>query len=243
MASIGSFIPVPFSETTIASLKAGPAQPLHGVSPAVGVYSNHLANKPTSLVLQSNPFENGGEDFLIRDLDSGEVQLVCRTNTASGKHGKVITDVDGNILVSLKSKIALSKSFVGEDINGKEILKVKKKFALGSAFEASFHDAQSSKSKSIQLRGDFWLGSADILIVSGPLIAQFSRRKVESKGLNPNKETYIVNVAPGVDLALITAICICFEDASKLEKGKIEKEYKEMQIDVNFLLGIKDGSK
>ncbi|WWC96615.1 hypothetical protein V866_003485 [Kwoniella sp. B9012] len=213
-ASIGSFIPVPFSETTVALLKAGPAQPLQPVSPSIGVYSEHVAGGPTGLVLQSDPFDNNGEDFLIRDLE-GRVRLVCRTNTASGKQGKVITDINGNILISLKSKISISKSYVGEDVSGKELLKVKKKFALGSAFEASFHDALSSKSKSIQLRGDFWVGSADMLVVSGPLIAQFSRRKVDSQGLNPNKETYIVNVAPGVDLALITAICICFEQASK----------------------------
>ncbi|WVW80490.1 hypothetical protein I302_102474 [Kwoniella bestiolae CBS 10118] len=214
MNSIGSFIPVPFSETTVALLKAGPAQPLGAVSPSIGVYSEHVAEKPTGLVLQSDPFGNNGEDFIIRDLE-GKVRLVCRTNTASGKHGKVITDPNGNILVSLKSKLSISKSYTGEDVNGKEVLKVKKKFALGSSFEASFHDLLSSKSKSLQLRGDFWLGSADILVVSGPLIAQFSRRKVDGEGLNPNKETYIVNVAPGVDLAMITAICICFEQASK----------------------------
>nr|XP_018265068.1 uncharacterized protein I303_03251 [Kwoniella dejecticola CBS 10117]OBR87226.1 hypothetical protein I303_03251 [Kwoniella dejecticola CBS 10117] len=113
--------------------------------------------------------------------------------------------------------MGISKSFVGEDASGKEILKVKKKFALGSSLEASFTDTLSGAptSKGIQLRGGFWLGSADILVISGPLIAQFSRRKVDGQGLNPNKETYIVNVAPGVDLVLVTAICICFENAAE----------------------------
>ncbi|WRT66039.1 uncharacterized protein IL334_002991 [Kwoniella shivajii] len=211
MGAIGSFIPVPFDEVTISSLRAGPGQDLSPVSPSIGIHTQQVVNKCTGLVLQSDPFDNHGEDFCIRDLD-GEVRVVCRSSSASNGR-KVITDPQGNTMISIKSKTSISRSYIGEGKNGEEIFRMKKKFALGSSMEVSFQDTFSSRRRFIQLRGDFWVGSADILLVSGPLIAQFSRRQIQSKGLDPSKETYIVNVAPGVDLALITAICICFEES------------------------------
>ena len=96
---------------------------------------------------------------------------------------------------------------------------------------ATFQNAADGAPIELELRGDFWVsrtrvlslslradsvttqgGSADIALNGSP-VAQISRSLLNARELFTDKQTYFVTVAPGVDLALIAAICICFDEA------------------------------
>ncbi|WVR05556.1 hypothetical protein IAU60_002575 [Kwoniella sp. DSM 27419] len=205
---------VPFSVAAMAMHKPSLPQQLQPVVPALGVYPEFAGQNGATLILQDNPFDFDGDDFAVRTTD-GDVVLLCKYSGSKGK--KVLTDPQGVPLMTIKNNAMsfISKGYSGEDADGKEVLKVKKKMALGNAMEISFHNTPTGKMDGIDIRGDYWVGAADFIVKQGPIIAQFSRRtgSLQGKGLKSGRETYLISVAAGVDLALITAICICFEDA------------------------------
>ncbi|WVQ96948.1 hypothetical protein IAU59_004057 [Kwoniella sp. CBS 9459] len=207
---------VPFSVAAMALHKPSLPQKLQPVNPPIGIYAEFADQNVNgaTLVLQERPFHFDGEDFIVRTTDGIEV-LRCQ-NAGGSKGRKIIADPNGVPLITLKNKAQiLNKSFVGEDPDGREVLKVKKKFALGNAAEAVYLNTPTNTHSTIDLKGDFWVGAADLIVRSGPIVAQLSRRtgSLSGQGLIDGRETYLVSVAPGVDLALITAICICFEEA------------------------------
>ncbi|OCF42855.1 hypothetical protein I317_03332 [Kwoniella heveanensis CBS 569] len=85
--------------------------------------------------------------------------------------------------------------------------------AVGSKMEATFHNPATSQEVTLLLRGDFWGGSADITVENGPVVAQITRELMNARQIFGGQQTYFVTVAPGVDLALIAALCICFDEA------------------------------
>ncbi|WVF71013.1 hypothetical protein IAT40_005809 [Kwoniella sp. CBS 6097] len=205
---------VPFSVAAMALHKPSLPQKLQPVNPPIGVYPEFAGQNGATLILQEKPFDFDGEDFIVRTTDGMDV-LRCK-NAGGAKGKKVIADPNGVPLITIKNKPhIINKSFTGEDPDGKEVLKVKKKFALGNAAEAVYLNTPTKSKATVDLKGDFWVGAADLIVQGGPIIAQLSRQtgSLSGKGLKDGRETYLVSVASGVDLALITAICICFEEA------------------------------
>lgn len=62
------------------------------------------------------------------------------------------------------------------------------------------------------MQGDVFGRSATITIENGPPVAQIRRNVLDARNILLNRQTYFVDVAPGVDLALIAAICICLDE-------------------------------
>lgn len=98
--------------------------------------------------------------------------------------------------------------------------------------EATFKNHGTGHEVVIDLRGDFWGGSADLSAQGGPVIAQISRQIFGAREMFSDSNSvclliidwsitdwqYFVTVAPGVDLALVAAICICFDEAKNDKK-------------------------
>jgi uncharacterized protein YxjI len=55
-------------------------------------------------------------------------------------------------------------------------------------------------------------------LCEGAVVARINRKILSGKDLFFGQQTYGVQVAPGVDLALITALCICLDE--KNNEGK-----------------------
>lgn len=47
---------------------------------------------------------------------------------------------------------------------------------------------------------------------TGAVVARINRKLFRPRGVFFGQQTYAVTVAPGVDKALITALCICFDE-------------------------------
>ncbi|KIR67423.1 hypothetical protein I314_01839 [Cryptococcus bacillisporus CA1873] len=190
-------------------------QPVHpplGIHPA---YTSHP--QPVTLVLKERVFSFSGDDFGITDTN-GQVVVRCKGKVLSFTDRKVITDPNGQFLFAIRNKlIAIHKTFVGEDAHENEIFRIKKKLSFGSHMVATFHNPATNSPTTLVLKGDFWGGSADITIEDGPVVAQISRKLFNAREFWGDKQTYFVTVAPGVDLSLIAAVCICFDEAKNEE--------------------------
>ncbi|ORY32262.1 tubby C-terminal-like domain-containing protein [Naematelia encephala] len=183
--------------------------PIH---PPLGMHPQYCVNVPTTLVLKEKAFSFSGDDFAVKD-SNGIPVVHCKGKAFSFRDRKVITDNNGNLLFHLRNKmIAIHKTFIAEDEQERELFRVKKRLAIGTKMEATFVNQSTGQPVTLELRGDMWGGSAD-LSMGGMPVAQISRKLFNARELFVDKQTYFVTVAPGVDLALIAAICICFDEA------------------------------
>lgn len=75
-----------------------------------------------------------------------------------------------------------------------------------------FTNASTGQPVTLVLKGDMFGRSATIVVEGGPPVAQIKRKSINARNLIMDKQTYFVDVAPGVDLALIAAVCICLDE-------------------------------
>jgi len=63
------------------------------------------------------------------------------------------------------------------------------------------------------MKGGWFDHSADIVeTTSGATVARIDRKMLNARDLAFGQDTYAVVVAPGVDAALMAALCICFDE-------------------------------
>ncbi|RSH77415.1 uncharacterized protein EHS24_003381 [Apiotrichum porosum] len=167
---------------------------------------------PVTLVLREKVLSWTGDDFGVKDTN-GNVVVSCNAKMFSIRNKKTITDPNGQFLFGIQKKILrLLSTFVAVDANDNEIFRVKNKIAFGSKMHATFVNASTGQPTTISLRGDIIGRSADLILDNGQVVAQIKRDILNATNFFTGQDTYYVVVAPGVDLSLITAICICFDE-------------------------------
>jgi len=67
-------------------------------------------------------------------------------------------------------------------------------------------EAQNGRSKSVSLHQTL------LIVYIGLVVARIDRKILSGKDIFFGQQTYAVQVAPGVDLALIAALCICLDE-------------------------------
>lgn len=65
----------------------------------------------------------------------------------------------------------------------------------------------------LMIRGD-WLDRSAVITIGdgGAAVAQISRKLFNARELLGGQQTYYCTVAPGVDLAMIAALCVCLDE-------------------------------
>lgn len=154
-----------------------------------------------------------------------------------------VTDASGNPLFTIKKKlIAIHSTYNGFRPKTDETLfSVKSSFSLGTKLTATFKNtAGNGQETQLVLRGSILDRSAEITTKDGLPVARISRSFANAgeilckflhlhfqfSGLfadrictpSVDKQTYILTVAPGVDAALLLAICICLDEKANDEK-------------------------
>ena len=91
---------------------------------------------------------------------------------------------------------------------------------VGSKATATFTDA-NDHAKTFFMKGGWFDHSADIVDhKTGQTVARIDRKLLTGRDLVFGQQTYAVVVAPGVDAALIAAMCICFDEKNNEERGE-----------------------
>lgn len=78
---------------------------------------------------------------------------------------------------------------------------------------ALFTNAVTGQPGQLSIKGDMFGLQATVMLDETIPVATISRQMLEVTDFFLGKQTYFVTVSPGVDLALIAAICICFDEA------------------------------
>ncbi|RYN42654.1 hypothetical protein AA0113_g11899 [Alternaria arborescens] len=180
----------------------------------IGVFPQFLAAGPETLVLKEKVISLSGDSFSIK-LANGTPVLQVEGKVMSLTGRKKMFDMQGNHLCSIvKEHFHLHSTYVVESAKGDKIMEVKSSFKLlGSKATATF-TSSNGKQEVLTMRGNFFDTRADILdeAQGGLIVARIDRKILSGKDIFFGQQTYGVQIAPGVDMALIAALCICLDE-------------------------------
>ncbi|KNG48436.1 duf567 domain-containing protein [Stemphylium lycopersici] len=171
-----------------------------GLAPApqpIGIFPQFLAAGPETLVLKEKVMSLTGDSFSIK-LANGTPVLKVEGKVMSISGRKKMFDMNDNHLCSIvKEHFHLHSTYVVEGADGQKIMEVK-----------------SSFKQSLVMRGDFFDTQADIIdeAQNNLVVARIDRKLLSGKDIFFGQQTYGVQIAPGVDMALIAALCICLDE-------------------------------
>ncbi|KAJ5896580.1 uncharacterized protein N7473_005979 [Penicillium subrubescens] len=179
----------------------------------IAIFNQFVANEPQTLIMKEKVLSVSGDSFEVK-LASGQSLLKVHGAWVSISGRKKVEDIHGKHLFDIvKEHLHLHTTYGIEDSHGKKIAEVKNSLALlGSKATATFTDSQG-KAVTLKMKGGWFDRTADIVDErSGKTVARIDRKLLSGRDLIFGQQTYAVVVAPGVDAALIAALCICFDE-------------------------------
>ncbi|KAF2845895.1 hypothetical protein T440DRAFT_493138 [Plenodomus tracheiphilus IPT5] len=184
------------------------------VSQAIGVFPQFFANGPESIVLREKVLSLTGDSFSIK-LANGTPILQVEGKIMSISGRKKVTDMAGVHLFSIvKEHLHIHATFKVESPNGEKIMEVKSSFKLmGSKATATF-TSHNGRQERLTMHGNWFDTTADIVdeAQGGIVVARINRKILSGKDVLFGQQTYAVEIAPGMDMALIAAMCICLDE-------------------------------
>lgn len=91
---------------------------------------------------------------------------------------------------------------------------------IGSKATATFVSPQTGKTESLEMKGNWLSTQADIVDTNtGQVLGRIDRNMLRARDFFGGKQTYALTVAPGVDMALMCALCICLDEKKNDNKG------------------------
>ncbi|CAI7633133.1 unnamed protein product [Penicillium discolor] len=193
---------------------------LDPVAEPIAIFEQYIAKEPQTIVLKEKVLSVSGDSFDIK-LANGEPFLKVQGAWVSLSGRKKVEDAHGKHLFDIvKELLHIRSTYAIEDTHRKKICEVKSSLTLiGSKATASFTD-NNGKAVTLKMKGGWFDHTADIVDEkSGQTVARIDRKLLSGRDLVFGQQTYAVVVAPGVDAALIAALCICFDEKNNEERG------------------------
>ncbi|KAI9732955.1 MAG: hypothetical protein M1818_007388 [Claussenomyces sp. TS43310] len=186
-------------------------------SPPLGVFPQFCAPQQTTIVLKEKVWKISGDSFRINDIN-GALVLVCEGHF-SVTDRKTFTDVAGHPLFDLRTRpFHLHKTFEAKGAGGQLLFTVKAKFSIGSTkVSCTFVNTSDGQPVELLVKGDFFHRKATITMNDIP-VAEIGRDHFNARQFFGGKQSYFVSIAPGVDVALIAALCICWDEKTAEEE-------------------------
>ncbi|WOO77458.1 uncharacterized protein LOC62_01G001037 [Vanrija pseudolonga] len=201
----------------------------------LGVFKAFCRKSITTLELKHKLFSFSGDDAVVTDSTTGDVVFKCSGQLLSGGGRRVVTDAAGNTLYSLSRQVyhdALLHDvpFVAEDGVGKEVFEVRGLACIRAAARATFPRPTDGRTQTLFLKTDAsWGGYSDVVTEdTGVCVAQICPDLLEVRHLIEDRQTYYLVIAPGVDIALVTAMAICFDELKN--KGEWNGTYRGITL-------------
>lgn len=201
----------------------GPAPPpLQPVPSPIGIIPYFCQHRQEmGLRIRERKMSFSGDDFAVKDAMTGQKLFEVDGRTFSLRDNKVIKDAQGQPLFMLDKKIlAIHATYRGLSPQSKEqLFTVKSSLSFGTKLTATFRNtAGDGREISLILKGDIIDRSAEIRTEDGIVVARIMRQFANAGQVFFDQQTYVLTVAPGVDIALLLAICICLDEKANESK-------------------------
>jgi len=177
----------------------------------VGTEGRFLAQRPVTLYLKEHVLSFSGDDFSIKD-SNGMSYFKCKGKYITIHDRKYLYDIYNNPIITIKENISFRfKQTLNDPKSGKKIASIKKTSLLSfRSLTVKFFNKATNRKEILTVKGDLMSLSCGIYYGS-TMIARVSK-KLDAKTIFTNKDTYALEIAPNVDMALMVAIAIIFDE-------------------------------
>ncbi|KAB2573633.1 hypothetical protein DBV05_g7685 [Lasiodiplodia theobromae] len=165
----------------------------------IGIFPRFIAQSSETLVLKEKIFSLSGDSFDIKSAGSNNTAFKVKGEALSLSGRKHLLDANGDSVFDIrKEHFTLHKTFYGQDESGNHLFEVRKKL--------------QRQEEELIMEGDFFDSRAEISTKEGQVVALIDRKYFNAREFIGGQQTYGVTVAPNVDMAVITAMCICLDE-------------------------------
>jgi len=173
---------------------------------------------PVTLILREKIFCFSGDDFSIKDLNDVEY-FRCKGKALSIRDKKVLYDLYQKPILNIQHKIFTMKGNIkiyADNEENKILATVNKKsFISVKKYIVEFYNQATGKNEYFDMKCDFFSFTCGIFYghekEGAPMVCKVTK-KLDVKLVFTTQENYYVQIAPGVDAALMVAIAICFDE-------------------------------
>ncbi|KAJ1303287.1 hypothetical protein OPQ81_011484 [Rhizoctonia solani] len=190
--------------------------PLVAQNPPLGVMPAYAQNYELTLKLREKRWSLSGDSFDITDAQ-GRPYFKIEGNAFSIRSKKTLKQADGRSIFNIQNKLlTIHHQYLvynaDESTDSEPLFVVKSHFSFtGAKMDVAFRNASDGRQIQFDLRGSFFDRSAEIT-VDGQPVARISRQFLNSGEILFNQQTYYLTIAPGVDAAMMVALCVCMDE-------------------------------
>ncbi|EJT50740.1 hypothetical protein A1Q1_08115 [Trichosporon asahii var. asahii CBS 2479] len=192
---------------------------LDPVEPPISVFPNMTRDRQVSLEYRQKLMTMKTEDFTVFDSDNDEPIVTVTGPAMYARKFKTVTLPNGEPLFKMRVKLAaVNLRIICEDAErGTEFFQINREWAFKLNLRQNLTVGDSP---TLHLVGSAGGSQAKVTLKdSGQLVAVLDRVRWGKEGMQ-NKLTYRMAVAPGVDLALITALCLAWDKAKEDDRKR-----------------------
>ncbi|EWG41929.1 hypothetical protein FVEG_03909 [Fusarium verticillioides 7600] len=197
-----------------------PPRPLIAVPPIpaallghqVGIFPAYITVQTETLTVREKLGSYNGGELEVQHVNGLPILKVeWKVMSISGR--KMVYDMRCNHLFSIvRRHLHFRTRYVVEDPQGRELMNVRSSFGLFCSKATATFNSLDGSAEVLEMKGCWRDYSACIVdTISGNVVARISRT-ISSRDLLFGQQTYALEVMPRVDMALIVAICICFDE-------------------------------
>jgi len=177
-----------------------------------------IFRQPLTLILREKIFSFSGDDFSIKDANNVEY-FKCKGKAFNIRDKKILYDLYQKPILNIQHKILTLKRNIkiyAEDKTEKIYATINKKsFISVKKFIVEFYNQATEKTEYLDLKCDFFSYTCGIFYghekEGAPMVAKVTKN-FDCKLVFTSQENYYLQIAPGVDAALMVAIAICFDE-------------------------------
>ncbi|CAE6464152.1 unnamed protein product [Rhizoctonia solani] len=190
--------------------------PLVPQNPPLGVMPAYAQNHELTLKLREKRMSLSGDSFDITD-PQGRAYFKIEGSVLSLRDKKTLKQADGRPIFNIQNKLlSIHRQFLiynaNQSTESEPLCVIKSHFSLtGAKLDVQFKNAADGRQVQFDLRGSFFDRSAEVT-VNGQPVARISRQFLNSGELLFDQQTYYLTVAPGVDAAMMVALCVCMDE-------------------------------
>jgi uncharacterized protein YxjI len=200
-----------------ASPSPEPLQLLDPVSPPYEVVRGYARGEQTTLEIHKKVMTMKEETSVVTDT-AGTPVVTVKGPAFWINHFKTVYDASGTTpLFKMRNKKAsVQRRYICEDERGTELFRIQRKWKL---FHVKLHATIPSTvgdAPTLELMDNKRGFAAEIReLHSGALVATVAHSYWRKDLVLKNKEAYYANVAAGVDLSVVVALCLAWDQAKE----------------------------
>ncbi|KAH8918000.1 hypothetical protein BT69DRAFT_1248181 [Atractiella rhizophila] len=190
------------------------AQPLTVPPHPIGLlpqYTKH--SQPIAIKIKEHVLSLSGDSFTIKDIgDNSIVKVDGKWISLHSKKTLRDANTDAELFTMKKKLLRIHQTYELVDASENVLAVLKGKWGISAKIDVTFKNlAGNGEEVVLKLKGDWFDRKAEITWDDKP-IAYISRNFFNGRELIGDAQTYVVQIAPYVDVALIIAACVALDE-------------------------------